>query len=336
MLGSFFRIAVFSLVGISAWVAAPGFASAQAKPEVVRFGFYGGPRPWIIGKALQMFDKDMGTKIDWVQFSSGADALTALASGQVDISRMGSTATVAAIARGLSVEMIAMTGVIATSERLIAKDSIKSLPDLRGKRIAYPPGSTAHFALMAALKVAKLAANDVTLLSLKPAEMLAAWQRGDIDAAYVWGPFSHQMEGAGGRQLLATKDLQQNGYYVWNNYVVRKEFAKQYPQLVVQFLKTHEKARAMYQSDTGAMVKLIAGHLGQDESSVADTMAGLYFPSLREQLSPQFLGPGGPILDAMKFQADFLVELGDLRSREIPKNFAPGVVTTYLEQAAGQ
>jgi len=336
MIGSLVRSVAVSLVAVLGWASAPPAAFAQAKPDIVRLGFYGGPRPWVIGKATQMFDKDLGTKVEWIQFSSGADALTALASGQVDISRMGSTPTVAAIARGLSIEMIAISGVIATSERLIAKVGIKSPADLRGKRIAYPPGSTAHYALMAALKVAKLAASDVTLLSLKPAEMLAAWHRGDIDAAYVWGPFSHQMEGAGGTQILATKDLQSNGYYVWNDYVVRKDFAKRYPELVVQFLKTFEKTVEMYKADTAAMVKLIAGHLGQDESAVADTMAGLTFPTLREQLSPQFLGAGGPILDAMKFQAEFLVELGDLRSREVPKSFAAGVTTSFLEQAVGK
>src|SRR5215813_12811210 len=70
-----------------------------ADPEVVRFGWYGGPRPWVIGKANGMFDKGMGTKIEWVQFPSGAAALTSLAAKQVDIARLGSSPTVAAIAR---------------------------------------------------------------------------------------------------------------------------------------------------------------------------------------------------------------------------------------------
>ncbi len=326
-------------LGVAA-VLATGFAAevakAQDKPDTVRLGFYGGPRPWIIGKAEGMFEKDFGTKVEWVQFGSGADALTAIASGQVDISRLGSTPTVAAIARGLPVEMIAISGVIATSERLIAKDGVKEVADLRGKSVAYPPGSTAHYALMASLKVAGVQTSEVKLLSLKPAEMLAAWQRGDIDAAFVWGPFSHQMEEAGGHEVLATEDLQKDGYFVWNDYVVRKEFAEEYPEIVVQFLKTFQKTVDMYKSDTDAMVKLIAGHLSQQEAAVADTLAGLSFPSLEEQASDKYLGEGGPIVGAMKDQATFLVELGDLRSREVPESFAPGVNITYLKQAAGK
>lgn len=326
-------------LGVAVLLAA-GFAAevvrAQDKPDVVKLGFFGGPRPWVIGKAQGMFEKDFGTKVEWVQFSSGADALTAIASGQVDISRLGSTPTVAAIARGLPIEMIAISGVIATSERLVAKEGIDEVVDLKGKSIAYPPGSTAHYALMAALKVAEVGAADVTLLALKPAEMLAAWQRGDIDAAFVWGPFSHQMEEAGGHEVLATEDLQKDGYYVWNDYVVRKEFAEKHPDIVVQFLKTFQKTVDMYKSDTDAMVKLIAEHLSQKEPAVADTLAGLSFPSLKEQISDEFLGKGGPIVGVMKDQANFLVELGDLRSREVPESFASGVNTNYLNKAASK
>jgi taurine transport system substrate-binding protein len=319
-------------------VAGFGLEAARAaeKPEVVRLGFFGGPRPWIIGKAQGLFEKDLGTKVQWVQFSSGAGALNSLAAGEVDISRLGSTPTVASIARGLPIEMIALSGVIATSERLIAKQDIKQVSDLRGKSVAYPPGSTAHYALMAALKVAKVPAGEVKLLALAPNEMLAAWTRGDISAAYVWGPFSHQMENSGGHQVLVTRDLQQNGYYVWNDYVVRKAFAEKHPETVAQFLRTFQKTIDMYNADKEGMVKVVAQHLSQNEAAVADTMAGLYFPPLKEQLSSRFLGEGGPILKAMKDQAEFLVELGDLRQREVPESFARGVNTSYLKRAVGE
>jgi len=322
--------AALSTVFVFFGSASPAFA---ADPEVVRFGWFGGPRPWIIGKANGMFDKGLGTKVEWVQFPSGAAALTALASKQVDISRLGSTPTVAAIARKLPVEFIAIGGIIVTSERLIAKGGINSVADLKGKRIAYPPGSTAHYALMAALKVNNIASNQVTLVSLTPADMVAAWKRGDIDAGYVWGPFSHTMEGDGGKQILATEQLQKSGYYVWNDYVVRKEFAEKYPEIVVKFLQTYAQTVDMYNKDKEGMVKLVAQHLNQNEAAVRDTMAGLYFPPLKEQLSSKLLGEGGPIVPAMMDTARFLVELGDLKQSEVPPSFKPFINTTYLERA---
>lgn len=309
-------------------------AIAQDVPDSVRLGFFGGPRPWIIGKAQGIFEEEMKTDVEWVQFGSGANALTALASGQVDISRLGSTPTVASIARGLPIKMIAISGVVARSERLIARSDIADVAALNGRTIAYPPGSTAHYALMAALKVAGVADSEVTLLSMQPSEMLASWERGDIDAAYVWGPFSHNMEASDGKELLATEDLQADGYYVWNDYVVRTEFAEKYPEAVVAFLRAYGRTVDMYHEDTPGMVKVVATELGIAEATVADTMAGLTFPSFAEQLSDEYLGPNGPIVGLMMDQARFLVELGDLREREIPDSFESGVDTSFMAEAS--
>lgn len=334
---SFVRRALIAVAVVASFLGAGTALQpvlAAEKPEVVRLGFFGGPRPWIIGKAQGLFEKDLGTKVQWVQFPAGGAALSALAAGEIDISRLGSTPTVASIVRKLPIKMIAISGVIATSERLVAKEGIRGVADLKGKKVGYPPGSTGHYALMAALKVAGVPADQVTLLGLKPAEMLAAWQRNDIDAAYVWGPFSHQMEAQKGHHVMATADLQKDGYFVWNDYVVRTKFAEQYPEIVIQFLRTFEKTVEMYKRDTDAMVKLIAKHLEQDEAAVADTMAGLAFPSFEEQLSAKYLGEGGPIVKAMMDQARFMAETGDLREREIPKSFEPAIDLSYMKAAA--
>jgi taurine transport system substrate-binding protein len=84
------------------------------------------------------------------------------------------------------VEIIGVSGVIASYERLIGKDGINTIKDIEGKRVAYPPNSTAAYALEAAISVNKLDRSKITLLPLRPAEMVAAWKRGDIDAGYVW------------------------------------------------------------------------------------------------------------------------------------------------------
>ena len=327
-----FRLLAAALSTVFVFFGSASTAFA-ADPEVVRFGWFGGPRPWVIGKANGMFDKALGTKVEWVQFPSGAAALTSLVAKQVDISRLGSTPTVAAISRKVPIEFIAISGIIVTSERLIAKSGINNVAELKGKRVAFPPGSTAHYALMAALKVNNIPANQLTLVSLTPADMVAAWKRGDIDAAYVWGPFSQTMEGDGGKEILATEQLQKNGYYVWNDYVVRKEFADKYPEIVVKFLQAFQQTVDMYNQDKEGMVKLIAQHLNQNEAAVRDTLAGLRFPSMKEQLSSKLLGEGGSIAPAMLDTARFLVELGDLRQSEIPPSYKPFINTSYMERA---
>lgn len=330
--GRFRRIFFGLAVGLVALM--PDALNAADSPDEVRFGWFGGPRPWVIGKAEGLFEKRLGTKIKWVQFPSGAAALSAITAKELDISRFGSTGTVAAIVRGVPVEMIVLSGVIATSERLIAKPEIASVSDLVGKTVAYPPGSTAHYALMAALRANGVDASKVKLLSMKPNEMVAAWQRDDIAAGYVWGPFSHRMEEAGGRALLATRDLQEHGYYIWNNYIVRKAFARKHPRIVVQFLKAFQETMDIYNRDGDDAVRIVSTHLSQKFDSAKDTMAGLEFIDLKEQLTGDWLGgTSSPIAKAMHDSATFLEMLGEVRKREIPEDFQPYINTTYMEKA---
>ena len=315
------------------WFFSVLFAPAQAaEPAVVKMGWYGSPRIWVIAKASGLFEKNMNTEIQWLQFPSGAAALTALASRQVDIIRMGSSPTVAGIARKLPIDVIAVAELISTSERLIARKPIRTISDLKGKRVAYPPGSTAHYALMAALKVNNVAAADLTLLSMDPADMLAAWRRGDIDAAYVWGPFTQSMEAAGGTEILTTEQLQKDGYSIFNTYVVRKEFAEQYPEQVVAFLKTFQQANDMYRNDKEAMIKLVAKHLDQDEDQVRSTLEGLSTPGYAEQIA--MLGDGGVVASAMADTARFLADLGEMRARDVPASFDPAIDPSFMKRAA--
>jgi taurine transport system substrate-binding protein len=159
-----------------------------ANPPEVRVAYSGGSQVLMLAKADGSLDKALHSQVKWVQFASGADALNYFASNAIDIANFGSSPATAGIVRKLPVEIIGVSGVIASYERLIGKDGINTIKDIEGKRVAYPPNSTAAYALEAAISVNKLDRSKITLLPLRPAEMVAAWKRGDIDAGYVWAP----------------------------------------------------------------------------------------------------------------------------------------------------
>lgn len=331
----------FSII-IAAVIAAaavlPGSVLAQDKPESVTFAYFNTARPWLIGKAEGTFEKRMGVPIEWRAFSAGGAALSALAAGEVDISRLGSSPTVAGIANGLPIDMIGISGVIATSEQLIARDKFQNLADLKGHPIAYPPASTAQYALMAAIEAKGFKPSDFQLVALSPTGMVAAWKRGDIDAAWVWGPFSHQMAVDGGHAIMATKDLQDEGYLVWNDYVVRLDFAKKHPSLVTKFLETHQALVERYKADPKGAAKIIAKVLDQDLSFVLDTLKGLEYPSLEEQLTKKWLGNSETkanvrMAKAMMDTANYLASQGVIKKENIPDSFTSSINTSYMEQA---
>lgn len=338
------RAALPALLSAATLINAAPAAQAQDLPPEVRFAYAGGPRVWVLGKIDQSFDKAFGTKVRWIPFASGADVLSLFAANEIDIARFGSSPAVAGITRRLPIEIIGVPEVIATSERLIgrAAKGVNSLKDIEGKTVAYPPNSTAHYALEAAIKAHKLDKSRIKLVPLKPAELVAAWKRGDIDAGYVWGPFSQQLEADGGKEVFATKQLQKDGYLVYNNFAVRKAFADKHPDIVVKFLRVYQEKLEQYQRDPEGSTVAIAKHLSIPVETARSVLTGLEYASLKDQLTPAYLGqgataPSAGISRATKDTANFLADIGEIRRADIPDSFVPFINTSYASRAlAGQ
>ncbi|WP_349743650.1 taurine ABC transporter substrate-binding protein [Roseateles cavernae] len=338
------RQLALALLALAGTFFLPHELRAQDLPPEVRFAYAGGPRVWILGKIDQSFDKAFGTKVRWIPFATGADVLSLFAANEIDIARFGSSPAAAGIARKLPIEIIGVPEVIATSERLIGRTAkgINSLKDIEGKTVAYPANSTAHYALEAAIKVHKLDKSRIRLVPLKPAEIVAAWKRGDIDAGYVWGPFTQQLEADGGKEVFATKQLQKDGYLVYNNFVVRKAFAAQYPQLVSKFLAVYQQNLEQYQRDPEGSTRAIAEHVGVPVETARSILTGLEYASLKDQLTPAYLGQGATaanagIARAAKDTALFLAEIGEIRRADVPDSYAPAINSSHAARAlAGQ
>ena len=332
-----------ALAALTLGVAHISAVYAEDIPSEVRFAWAGGPRVWVLGQIDKSFDKAFGTNVRWIPFATGADVLSLFAAKEIDIARFGSSPAVAGITRKLPIEIIGIPEVIATSERLIGRKSknINSIKDIEGKTVAYPPNSTAQYALELAIKVNHLDKSKIRLVGLKPADQVAAWKRGDIDAAYVWGPFTQQFEADGGHEIFVTKQLQKDGFLIYNNFVVRKEFADKYPQLVVKFLRTYQQKVDEYKKDPDGSAQLIAKHLDIPFESARSVLSGLEYTSNIEQLSPAYLGngattPNSGIAKAAKDTANFLAETGDVRKSDIPDSFAAAINTSYLKQAVSK
>ncbi|MDR2076094.1 MAG: ABC transporter substrate-binding protein [Desulfovibrio sp.] len=323
-----------ALAALTAVFAPAALAAESAKPAQVRLAYLNGPRPWILGKADDSFAKGLGVPVKWVNFASGPDALKAVAAGEIDIARVGSVPVAAALARKLPIEVIAVAGVIESSERLIARKEIGSIKELEGRTVTYPAGSTAHYALLAAFKVYGVDASKVKQAPLKPADELAAWKRGDVDAAYVWGPFSQQLEAEGGHELLKSGQLQKDGYYLFNAYVVSKKFAEAHPDSVSAFLRVFRDTVRRYKENPDAAAEIIARELGQDVAAAKQTLAGLDFPDLQEQLESKWLGGGeSGISKSFADTARFLADLGELSRRDLPESFAPFINPSFIAGA---
>jgi sulfonate transport system substrate-binding protein len=144
--------------------------------------------------------------VSWSDFTSGPPMLEAMSSGSVDIGGVGDAPPVFAASGGEAVEIVGARAVPRGDQDalIVPKGSaITSLSQLKGKKIAYGSGSSANYHLLTVLTKAGLTPKDVTLVNLQPAEALAAFTSGSVDAWDIWPPYVQQVVAADGAKVLA-------------------------------------------------------------------------------------------------------------------------------------
>ncbi len=309
------------------------------KPDVVRIGYQAIPNAELIAKQLQWHEQALGTKIEWRQFESGRDVNTAIASGSIDIGLVGSSPASAGLASGLPYDVIALYDVIGDSEALAVRDTIKSFADLKGKKLAAPFGSTTHYSLLQVLKLNNIGPDEVTLLDFNPSDLLAAWTRGDIDAAYVWQPTLQKLYDDGGTKLIGSDEVATQGFPTFDVAVATRDFSSKYPEVVAAYLQNLSKGVDLYRADPTQAAELIAKELGITPEDATAQAAGLIWLTAAEQLAPEYFGTKdapGALGQAFKTTADFLVTQKVIDSAPELSVFQQGANSTFLQLAAGK
>lgn len=156
---------------------------------------------------------DLDYRIKWSTFTSGPPLLEAVNAGAVDIGGVGNTPPVFAAGAGSKVVVVGATHGSSAGEAIVVpKDSaLRSPAQLKGRSIAVAQGSSAHFQLISSLKKAGLGISDVKLKYLQPADALAAFTRGKVDAWAVWDPYTSQVLRGGRARVLTTGEGVVNG-----------------------------------------------------------------------------------------------------------------------------
>src|SRR5690606_4197022 len=133
-------------------------------------------------------------RITWAQFTSGPPLLEAVHAGAVDIGGVGNTPPIFAAAAGSRITVVAAFRQNPVGAAILVPDGspITTPAQLKGKRVAVAKGSSAHYHLLAVLKQAGLSFADIQPQYLQPADALAAFSSGTVDAWAIWEPFTSQ------------------------------------------------------------------------------------------------------------------------------------------------
>ncbi|HYN58897.1 MAG TPA: aliphatic sulfonate ABC transporter substrate-binding protein [Rubrivivax sp.] len=295
------RRIVLSLLAVTAaswWGLAR--AQDQALPQL-RIGFQKGSLNLALLKSLGLLEKRLpASKIVWVEFPAGPQLLEALAVGSVDFGATGDSPPVFAQAANKDLFYVGAEPPKPDSSAILVKpdSSLKTLADLKGRRIALQKGSSAHFLLVQAVKKAGLQWSDFQPVYLPPADARAAFERGAVDAWVIWDPYYAAAEVDGQVRVLATsRGLTGNNTF----YLASRTLAGSQPTL-----------RALFAALTETDAYVQASR--KDTAQRFADFAGLGLATVHRFLERRQPSPVGPLTPALVEEqqrvADSFLQLG--------------------------
>ncbi|AFT86163.1 sulfonate ABC transporter substrate-binding protein [Paraburkholderia phenoliruptrix] len=201
-------------------------AHAQGDSKRIRIGFqkYGN---FVVLKARGTLEKRLaseGIAVQWLEFPAGPQLLEGLNAGAVDVGTVGETPPIFAQAGRVDFVYIGSEPPAPRGEAIVVPQNspIRTVAQLRGKKVAFNKGSNVHYLLVKALQQAGLTYSDIEPVYLTPADARAAFVQGSVDAWVIWDPYLAAIERqANARTIANGEGLVRNTQY----YVAARKFA---------------------------------------------------------------------------------------------------------------
>jgi sulfonate transport system substrate-binding protein len=260
---------VSAAVTLGAALGTAGLARAASPAnKVVRIGYqkYG---TFVILKARGTLEKRLaaqGATVQWLEFPAGPQLLEGLNAGAVDLGTVGETPPIFAQAGGVDFVYVGNEPAAPGAEAIVIpkNSTIRSVADLRGKKVALNRGSNVHYLLVRALAAANLKYTDIQPVYLAPADARAAFEQNNVDAWVIWDPYFASIQHAGGKVLIDGSGLVRNLQF----YVSSRKYAEQSPDLVRTVIDELRDVDAWGKANPADVSRVLAPQTGLDPAVV--------------------------------------------------------------------
>lgn len=231
--------------------------AAEVLPKELKLDYaYYSPTSLVL-KHFGWLEQSVGdaTKVSWV-FSQGSNrSLEYLNGGSIDFASTAGLAAVLSRANGSPIKTVYVGSRPEWTALAVRQDSpIKSLADLKGRKIAATKGTDPFLFTLRSLATVGLGKNDVELLHLQHPDGRTALERGDVDAWAGLDPLLAASQIQNGSRLL----YQNVDFNTYNVLSVTEKFAKEHPQAINKVLQAYEKARQWARENPEPLAELLA------------------------------------------------------------------------------
>jgi len=254
----FFKLSV----GAAAIAALSSRAYAQGDVKEIRIG-YQKNGVLVIARQQAMLEKHFspkGVEVKWVEFSSGPPMMEAMNVGSVDFGAVGDSPPVFAQAAGAAIVYAAGQPITNGQGILVPKDSaIRTIADLKSKRIGFTKGSSAHNIVVQTLEKAGLTYADITPVYLTPPDAGPAFANGSIDAWAIWDPyFAIGETKQNGRILVNAYEITKTNSF----YIANRDFAKNHGPVLQEIIDVTTATAAWAETHRDEVAKSLSAVTG--------------------------------------------------------------------------
>lgn len=267
---------VLALIATGLLAAGLPHVSGAEIPAEVRIGYQKyGTLTLLKGRGtLEKRLASKGVTVKWTEFPAGPVLLEGLNVGSIDFGTVGEAPPIFAQAAGADLVYVGHEPPSPKSEAIVVPkgSTLRTLADLKGKKIALNKGSNVHYLLVKALERAGVPYKDVQTVFMPPADARAAFERGAVDAWAIWDPFLAAAEKQIGARVLADgTGLVANHQF----YLASRSYAEKHPDIVAIVIDELAKVDEWGKQNLAEVAAVLAGQTGL-EPAVLELAAQRY------------------------------------------------------------
>jgi sulfonate transport system substrate-binding protein len=245
-------------LGTAAIAALSGYARAEASVKEIRIGYQKNGVLVIARQqaTLENHFRPLGIEVKWVEFSSGPPMLEAMNVGSIDYGAVGDSPPVFAQSAGAAIVYAAGQPITNGQGILVPGNSpIRGIPDLKGKRVGFTKGSSAHNIVVQTLEKAGLTYADITPVYLTPPDAGPAFANGSIDAWSIWDPYFAIGEiKQNGRVLVNASEITRTNSF----YIANRDFAKNHGPILQQIIDVTSSTAKWAETHRGEVAQALS------------------------------------------------------------------------------
>jgi NitT/TauT family transport system substrate-binding protein len=282
--------------------------SVNTAPVQVGFSAWPGWFPWQVSQEQKLFEANK-VNVDLKWFDGYLDSINALRAGQLNANTQTLNDTISSVAAGSDQVIVLVNDNSTGNDKIIVREGINTIADLKGKKVAAEEGTVDHFLLLLGLKKAGLTQADIQFKPLETGAAAAAFVAGQVDAVGVFAPFTTKaLSRSGSKELFSSKDFPGA---IPDHLVVNRKLINERPQDVQALVNTWFATLDFIKANPDKAYEIMAKRAGVSVSEYKAYDAGTKIFSIEDNL--QAFSPGKD-MKSLSYAAGeiskFLVEAG--------------------------